>query len=250
MDLNLGVVRATFARADRSPADLSADRLLDLLVAHATSVPTVAVFDEFSAVQSVDGAAGLLRTKLQHQYQRIGLVFAGSEPSTMRMLFEESDQPFYAQADLVHVPLLSLSAFTDIVASGFDDAPGLAGNIHGLTGGHPQRSMQLADAAWNAVLDGSTEPWVDALAEVRKATAPGHETRFSATAPADQIVLRLVAVKEPLFGRAAELLELSRSSAQNSRRRLVATGQIADDDGSCAVVDPLYGDWIAHRFPL
>ena len=93
-------------------------------------------------------------------------------------------------------------------------------------------------------------PWADALAAVREATASGHETRFAAAGPADQAVLRLVATSEPLFGTAAELLELSRSSAQNSRDRLVATGQLTDDGAPRRVVDPLYEDWIAHRFPL
>lgn len=110
--------------------------------------------------------------------------------------------------------------------------------------------MQLADAAWIATQDASDNPWADALAAVREATASGHETRFSAAAPADQGVLRLVATTEPLFGRAAELLELSRSSAQNSRDRLVATGHVTEDGGTHIVVDPMYEDWIAHRFPL
>lgn len=252
LDVNLGVIRATFSRPDRPEPDMTADRLLDVLVDHAASTPTVAFFDEFSSIRHVVGAAGLLRTKLQQHYQQIGLVFAGSEPSTMRMLFEDSDQPFYAQADLVAVPPLSLAGFTGIVSDGFDDTPpaGLAGSICGFTRGHPQRSMQLADAAWMATQDGSDNPWADALAAVREATASGHETRFSAAAPADQAVLRLVAATEPLFGRASELLELSRSSAQNSRDRLVATGQLTEADGIHTVVDPLYEDWIAHRFPI
>lgn len=252
LDVNLGVVRATFSRPGRSEPDMTADRLLDVLVDHAGSSPTVVFFDEFSSIRRVDGAAGLLRTKLQHHFQSIGLLFAGSEPSTMRMLFEDSDQPFYAQADLLQVPPLSLSDFTEIVTDGFGGTPpgGLAANIHGFTRGHPQRSMQLADAAWTAVGDGSDNAWADALAEVRRSSASGHETRFSATAPADQAVLRLVAAREPLFGRAAELLELSRSSAQNSRHRLVATGQLTQDAGGHTIVDPLYEDWMVNRFPL
>ena len=251
LDINLGVARATLTRPGRVDPDAAVDRLLDVLVHHATSTPSVVVFDEFSSITRVTGAAGMLRTKLQHQYQRIGLLFAGSEPSTMRMLFEESDQPFYAQADLVAVPPLSLPAFGDIVAAGFGGDPpaGLAGEIHGFTDGHPQRSMQIADAAWHAVRAGSSTPWADALAHSRASTAAGHETRFSSAGAADQAVLRLVARGEGLFGIAAELLELSKSSAQNSRDRLVDAGQITPAGERLAVVDPLYADWIAGRFP-
>lgn len=252
LDVNLGVVRASFRTWNRPQPEPTTDRLLDVLVSHGSSSPTVVLFDEFSSIRRIEGAAGLLRTRLQHHFQQIGLVFAGSEPSTMRMLFEDTDQPFYAQADLLSVPPLSLAAFTDIVDEGFEGAPpaGLAGHVHGFTGGHPQRSMQLADAAWNAAHDGSDNPWADGLAAVRQATASGHEIRFSAAAPADQAVLRLAAAGEPLFGRAAELLELSRSSAQSARTRLVATGQLTRDGGTHTVVDPLYRDWIAHRFAL
>ena len=153
LEVNLGIVKATLARPARPDPDATVDRLLDVLVAHARANPTVVVFDEFSSITRVDGAAGLLRTKFQHHYQRIGLLFAGSEPSTMRMLFTDTDQPFYAQADLVQVEPLRLAALTTIVDDGFDGSPppALAARIHAFTDGHPQRSMQLADAAWVAV---------------------------------------------------------------------------------------------------
>ena len=53
-----------------------------------------------------------------------------------------------------------------------------------------------------------------------------------------------------LFGRDAELLALSRSSAQGGRARLLERGQIIAVGGGVAVVDPLYADWIRRRFPI
>ena len=253
-EVNLGIVKATLARPSRPDPDATVDRLLDVLVAHARNNPTVVVFDEFSSIVRVDGAAGLLRTKLQHHYQRIGLLFAGSEPSTMRMLFTDTDQPFYAQADLVDVDALSLVSLTDIIDHGFEGAPppGLAARIHAFAGGHPQRSMQLADAAWQAARDDVTpaDAWATALERCRVATASGHETRFSDLQPSDQAAMRLTATNGVLFGRDAALLELSRSSAQLARRRLIERGQVIERDGQVTVVDPLYADWIRHRFPI
>ncbi|HZX56075.1 MAG TPA: hypothetical protein VFE86_15415 [Ilumatobacteraceae bacterium] len=254
LEVNLGVVKASLTRPNRPDPDVTADRLLDVLIAHALAHPTVALFDEFSSIGRVDGAAGLLRTKLQHHYQRIGLMFAGSEPSTMRMLFTGTDQPFYAQADLVDVPPLSLSALVEIIDSGFNGSPprGLAGQIHSFARGHPQRSMQLADAAWIALHDGIdvTSVWAIAFERCRAATADSHETRFSGLTPADQAVMRLVATDGALFGRDAELLSLSRSSAQHSRRHLLEQGQIVVVDDRLEVVDPLYADWIRSRFAI
>lgn len=254
LEVNLGVVKATLARPDRPDPDTTADRLLDVLVSHAVRTPTVVVFDEFSSIGRVDGAAGLLRTKLQHHVQEIGLLFAGSEPSTMRLLFTGADQPFYAQADLVDVPPLDLGSLTDIIDSGFEGTPppGLAGRIHAFTGGHPQRAMQLADAAWSAAAHGVVpdQVWEEALARCREATADANETRFASLPTADQAVLRLVASGEALFGRGAELLSLSRSSAQAARSRLLDRGQIAAHDRRLVVVDPVFADWIRRRFPL
>jgi hypothetical protein len=254
LEVNLGVVKATLARPSRPAPDVTVDRLLDVIVAHANATPTVIVLDEFSSITRVDGAAGLLRTKMQHHYQRIGLLFAGSEPSTMRMLFTDTDQPFYAQADLVEVGPLSLVALTDIIDRGFDSAPppGLAAHVHAFAEGHPQRSMQLADAAWTAWRDGFDpgEVWSEALERCRLATADSHETRFSGLQPADQAAMRLAASNGVLFGRDAELLSLSRSSAQHARRRLLERGQIVDTGERIDVVDPLYADWIRRRFPI
>ena len=254
LEVNLGVVKATLGRPARPDPDVTVDRLLDVIVANARSTPTVVVFDEFSSIIRVDGASGLLRTKLQHHYHRIGLLFAGSEPSTMRMLFTDTDQPFYAQADLVEVRPLTLLALTDIIDAGFDGRPpaGLAARIHQFTGGHPQRSMQLADAAWTTWNDG-VEPaavWSQALQHCRRATTDSHETRFSGLQTADQAVMRLAASNGVLFGRHAALLSLSRSSAQNARSRLLERGQIVESDRGVAVVDPLYADWISNRFPI
>jgi hypothetical protein len=255
LEINVGLVKATLMRPNRPDPDATADRLLDLLVAFARSQPVVVVFDEFSSIVRIDGAAGLLRTKLQRHYQHIGLVFAGSEPSTMRMLFADTDQPFYAQADLVEVPGLDLATLTEIVHTGFDGAPpaGLAARIHGFTSGHPQRSMQLADAAWEVTQHGDTsdaDVWTDALARCRAVTDDGHELRFSGLAAADQAVMRLAATNGVLFGRDAQLLSLSRSSAQAARRRLIDRGQIRELDDRVEVVDPLYSDWIRRRFSL
>src|SRR5207302_6190579 len=93
--------------------------LLDTLVEAGESHPAIVVFDEFPGIVRVPGAAGLLRTKLQHHFQTIGLLFAGSQPSLMRTLFTERTEPFYAQADLVPIGPLPATAVEAIVGDGF-----------------------------------------------------------------------------------------------------------------------------------
>jgi uncharacterized protein len=254
LELNLGLVKASLARPDRPAPDVTADRLLDLIVRLSQHEPTVLIIDEFSSVARVDGVTGLLRTRLQHHYDRIGLLFAGSEPSTMRMLFSREDQPFFGQADLVEIAPLATSAITELIEDGFNELSpaGLASAIAGFTAGHPQRVMQLADAAWRLRDEEPNDQllWGRALETVRAATADGNEIRFSSMSTAEQATLRLIASDLPLFGRDASLLELGSSSAARSKTELLANGQVVERDGRLVIVDPIYADWIRRRFAL
>jgi hypothetical protein len=175
----------------------------------------------------------------------------------MRAMFTDRARPFYAQADLVEIEPLSATALRATVTDGFErterDPGSLAAHIHEFTGGHPQRSMQLADAAWAAAVPGarySDELWGHALAEVRRQSAPANETLFSRSPASDQKLLRLVAQGRPMFGGAAAVLELSPSAVQASRDRLVDLGEIVRHGTGWTLVDPVYADWIRHRFPV
>lgn len=258
-ELSIGFAKVMFARKPSEHPDpiALAHVLLDALLAVAEHEPTLVVFDEFAGIDRVDGAAGLLRTKLQAHLRSVGLLFAGSHTSLMRTMFTDRARPFYAQADLVEVDPLSLRALRTTVDGGFERtgrAPGsLAAHIHEFTAGHPQRSMQLADAAWSAAAPGEPyrdELWGVALADVRRQSAPANETLFSRCPATDQKVLRLLAQGKPLFGGAAAVLELSPSAVQAGRDRLVDLGEIERRGTRWSLVDPVYADWIRNRFPV
>ena len=141
----------------------------------------------------------------------------------MRTLFTTRAEPFYAQADLVEIGLLSGAAVEEIVATGFSstgrDPGGLAGIIHTFTSGHPQRAMQLADACWRYTPLGATadaDVWSTALGEVRLAAAEGMERRYSGFGLGERDVLRAVALWGSVYGAEADLLGLSKGTA-NSR---------------------------------
>lgn len=258
-ELNLGFAKVMFARKPSEQPDpiALAHVLLDALVAAAEHEPTLVVFDEFAGIDRVEGAAGLLRTKLQRHIRSIGLLFAGSHTSLMRTMFTDRARPFYAQADLVEIEPLSASALRTTIDLGFErtgrDPGSLAAHVHEFTGGHPQRAMQLADAAWMAAAPSrpyADELWGTALAAVRRQSAPSNETLFSRCPATDQKVLRLIAQGKPLYGGAAAVLELSPSAVQASRDRLVDLGEIARRGTRWVMIDPVYADWIRHRFPV
>ncbi len=258
-EISLGAVKLMFTRRPSEQPDPVAviHHLLDGMVAAAQRNPMLVVFDEFGGIDRVDGAAGLLRTKLQHHVRDVGLIFAGSQLSLMRAMFTDVARPFYGQADLVDIGPLAPAALRRIVTTGFRDTGRDAGELPAplveFTRGHPQRAMQLADAAWRRAVPGEPyrpDLWGLALDDVRHQTDLANETLFSRSQGNDQKLLRLVANGEPIFGAAAQVIGLTPGSGQSSRDRLVDSGEIMRAGSRWRVVDPVYADWIRRRFPL
>lgn len=257
LQLRLGVVGVEFRKpVDRRPDPmLTVHAQLDLLVEASRTRPVVLIVDEFSGVVGVDGAAALLRTALQHHFQEIGLLFAGSEPSTMQMLFTDSAEPFYAQADLVEATPLDSVAIERVVRTGFEQthrhAGAVASAIEAFTGGHPHRVMELADATWRRVPEGATASAADvagAISDVLAASSSGMERLFSSLGSAERSVLRLVADGEGIFGALASTLGLSHGGAQHARKTLVDRGHLSASGNRLAIIDPLLAEWIRRTF--
>lgn len=259
VSINLGLVKVALAGPSRSRPDPAAayQALLDILVGAAAREPTLLVIDEFSSIGRVGGAAGALRTALQHHYQDLGIVFAGSHPSMMRTLFTARAEPFYGQADLVEIGPLEPHAVEEIVARGFAetgrDAGHVAGSINRFAAGHPQRTMQLADACWrHTPVDGTADAdtWAAALDEVRQTTGQGIERLYSGFERGERAVLRAVARSGSIYGTEAGLLDLSAGAATHARQTLLDSGDLIDADAGLVVVDPVLADWLRQRFPI
>src|SRR5581483_5198191 len=202
LSLNLGVVKVELAgpARNRPDAPLTFRALLEVLVGAAQRTSTLLVIDEFSSIARVAGAAGALRTALQHHYTELGVLFAGSHPSMMRTLFTDRPEPFYGQADLLEIGPLGADAVVDLVAGGFASTERSAGALPGLiasfAAGHPQRTMQLADACWRRTPAGTgatAETWASGLGDVRQAVGDGMERVYSGFEAGERAVLRAVA---------------------------------------------------------
>jgi uncharacterized protein len=259
VSINLGVVKVELIGPVRNRPDpaITFHGLLEVLVGAALRQPTLLIIDEFSSIGRVEGASGALRTAVQHHYQDLGIVFAGSHLSMMRTLFTARPEPFYGQADLVEIGPLPAAAVEEIVASGFAatgrDAGIVAARISAFAAGHPQRTMQLADACWRHTQPGATadtDSWSVALAEVRRATAEGMERLYSGFERGERAVLRAVARSGSVYGSEANLLDLSAGTATHARQTLLDTGDLAPSESGLVVVDPFFADWLRQRFPI
>jgi uncharacterized protein len=257
--IDLGGLQAKLALSPSKRPDARAlfDELVQLLVALATRTPLLVVFDEFQSITSIEGAAAVLRTHLQHHYSRLGLVFAGSAPSAMRDVFTRHDQPFFNQADLVTIEPLDLVAVHAIVAAGFAatgrDPGAVAGRIFELTGGHPQRTMRAADQVWRHTgsRERADQVWGRALMALRQAEAAVLAATYEDLTTTEKKVARIYANGGSIYGSAAERLQLSPGAADHARNRLLADGKLRHDaDGEVVVTDPLLADWLVQRLPL
>jgi hypothetical protein len=259
LSLTLGVLGVELSRSarDRPEPVLKLRSMLQLLVRVAEKRKIVLVLDEFSGIAGVDKAAGVLRTELQHHFRELAIVFAGSQPSTMAMLFSDRSQPFFSQADLVTIAPLTTAEVIEIVDRGFAasgrDAGPLPGLVAATSQGHPQRAMQLADAGWRRVQKGrraTPATWDDALADVRLAVDSGIERVFQLVPAGQQKVLRVVANGGSVYGTAADVLSLSGGTARSGVEALLGSADLVRVDDRLTLVDPLFADWIRRRFPV
>lgn len=259
LQLELGLVRATLARPARSrpSPELLVPTLLQVLVGGALQVPTLLVLDEFSAVATVPAAAAKLRTSLQHHYRDLGLVFAGSAPSVMRQLFTDRAEPFYGQAEFLEIGPLTAGDVHRLVVDGFTAtgrrAGGVPARIHELCGGHPQRTMQTADAVWQATAEGGVTDdgvWVEALSDLRRRVADPLSRLFDGYPRSEQQVLRIIAHGRSPHGSGGALLGLGKAQASHARDSLLDRGDLLERDGQLLVTDPLMADWLRQQLPL
>lgn len=259
LSVRLGVFGVELARSRRERPDavLVLRSLLRVLVEAAQRQPLVLVLDEFSGISAVAGGAGLLRTELQHHYRELGIVFAGSQPSTMRVLFADQAQPFFAQADLLELGPLADEDLVAVVQEGFErtgrDAGAATSRIVAMAEGHPQRGMQLADAVWQRTPEGAAADlpgWEQGLASVRSSVDIGSERLYELLPAGHQKTLRVVAGGGSVYGTAAEVLDLAPGTARAATAALSGNGYLARRHGELAVVDPMLADWIRRRFPV
>src|SRR4051794_31396335 len=145
---------------DAEAAETVLHRLLDLpqVLWEADATPTLVVFDEFQdllvARRDLDG---LLRSRIQYHADAAAYVYAGSEPSLMRELFDTRERPFFGQADPLELGELPLDATLDDLgarfsAEGLDPGDALSSLVV-FAAGHPQGTMMLAYLLADALAD-------------------------------------------------------------------------------------------------
>lgn len=241
-------------RADEATPVL--ERLLDLPYEAAGKIGArvLVVLDEFQAIGPVPNADAVLRSRIQHQRDRVSYLFAGSEQSILRAIFSDRARPLFGQAEQIALGPLPGPMAADFVAARFEatarDAGAALGALVALAGGHPQRVAFLADALWQLTPDGGRADlglWSTALHQALVRSAAEFTALESGLEPGQRKMARVLAAGEPPTGAYAERLGLSKGGARGALDALVGRGHAHDVDGKIRLVDPLYAEWVRRR---
>jgi hypothetical protein len=240
----------------RPPTPSLAERLdLPLRLFDRFGTRTLVVFDEFQEVLVADQAAdSVIRASIQHHDEAASYIFAGSHVGMMTSLFGDRRRAFYAQARPVALPPLTAEDCAAFIADRFAETgkdPGSALRpLLSLAAGHPQRTILLAHAVWEATPPGATadeETFADARAAVGDELDDEFRTFWSALPAGQRRALVSVARGERPYGTTS--VGGSRGGAVRSAlQSLIERGDlVVDADGQHHLVDPLLADWIARR---
>jgi hypothetical protein len=182
-------------------------------------------------------------------------VFAGSEPSMMRELFDSRERPLFGQALPISLGPLPGAAVIDDLLARFDSEdlePGVAlGALVAFAGGHPQRTMLFAYLLADALAAGAqpTPALADEMiSEALRLTDPVHQALWQAAGPVDRAVLAAVADGiAPTAQRLADQHNVARSTLGDAAERLSDQGHLIRDGRKVQLVDPLLGEWLRRR---
>lgn len=262
LGLSLGAVG--FSVALQSNPRLNAEsvllRLLELPVrlAERTGKRCVVAFDEMQDLLRVDGADGILRSVIQHQTDSACYLFAGSEPTLMRRLFEDPSRPLLEQALPMELPPLPYEATAEYVELRFRRTrrdPGAAlGLLLDFTRGHPQRTMLLAHHLWAASPRGSAADesvWFEALARVLRAAEQLLRARWESL-PLNEQRIALALPRPGTIHEEATLaaVGLKRGSVDKALATLEGRGEVIRTPFGPRLTDPLLEHWLRERGPL
>jgi uncharacterized protein len=233
-------------------------RLLDLpkTLWERDESPTLVVFDEFQdllvARQDLDG---LLRSRIQYHGDAAAYVYAGSEPSMMRELFDVRERPLFGQADPIALGRLPLEeVLADLAArfrsEGLDPGEAL-GELAAFADGHPQRVMLLSYLLADrlaAGLPGTPETASLVVEDALERTQAAHQALWSQLSRSEKVVLAGAADGVAPASRAlAAEHRLARQTLHEAADRLVDQGHLVREAPGVRLVDPLLGEWLRRR---
>jgi hypothetical protein len=246
------------AAPDAEAAESLLYRLLDLpkTLHDGDGVSTLVVLDEFQDLLTARADLdGLVRSRIQYHGDAAAYVYAGSEPSMMRELFDQRERPLFGQADPLALGPLPLEEVLDELGRRFAeeglDAGDALGELAAFAGGHPQRIMLLCYLLAEQLEAGSAGTLQTAGLVVESAierTQAAHEALWRQLRRTERVVLAGVADgMSPSSPALATEHQLGRNTLNEAADRLADQGHLLRGPAGVRVIDPLLGEWLRRR---
>jgi hypothetical protein len=219
------------------------------------------VFDEFQDVLAAkDRADATIRSEIQHHGDAASYVFAGSRLGMMRRLFADKRRALYGQARAVELAPLAPDDVAEDVAGRFERTNRDVGTALDLLletgGGHPQRTMLLANALWDELRPGETaaeEHWFAAYDRAMVEVRDELRAIWTGLSTGQRRVLSAVAEnREGLYAGGRRHGGSRGGAVKSAIRALADLGEVTEDPRTSTryrVVDPLLRQWIAAGTP-
>lgn len=227
--------------------------VLDLPREHAegSGEHVVCVFDEFQAILAAPGELdAVIRSRIQH-HAGVSYLFAGSQPTLLRELFERRERAFYAQTAPVTLDRLPLDELGGYLVKRFEatdrdiDGEALDAFLETVEG-HPQRAMLLAHQLWRCTPSGRTadEDTLDAAIGVAlDELADAHAEALDGLRSSHERFLALIAYRRrPYAADSLSAMGLTKGDAQSAERALVKSGRLERTDAGLRFADPLLAE--------
>lgn len=214
------------------------------------------VLDEFQALIALEGMDGVFRSHIQH-HSEVSYIFAGSEPSLLRTLFEDRARPLYGQAARLRLGRLDGETAYDFLEGRFEhagkDASAVIGDLLYAADGHPQRLMLIAHQLWDLVGSArrvEVEHLRGAHDAAMRAVEPELRYLWDGLAPNDRRVLAALASGlSPYQHEALQLMGLASGSSASLAVETLENRAIVerDDDERLRILDPLLARWVRRN---
>jgi hypothetical protein len=215
------------------------------------------VLDEFQALVGLEGMDGVFRSHIQH-HNHVSYLFAGSEPSLLRALFEDRARPPYGQAERLRLGRLNADATHDFISRHFQETGKDAGEIVSelvyVAEGHPQRLMLITHLLWDRVDAPGFATWVDlrsAYDAAMRSVDPELRYLWESLSANERRVLAALASDYSPYQQEARLMMglANRSSAARAVSGLEGKTIVerVDDSEKLRIVDPLLARWVRRH---
>lgn len=216
----------------------------------------IVFLDEFQDILRLEKGIDRHLRSIMQLHKNVNYIFAGSQESMMREIFEKKKSPFYHFGLLFYLQKIDRKHFSDFMVSGFNPvcntSETITHEILEFSDGHPYYTQQLAYSVWNILIknDQTTDIVAQAIAETIQVHDYDYERLWNTFNNTDKKILTGLANSSgsQISSNFIQLNYLvSPSTAFSSIKRLMQQGMVIKTENGFEIDDPFFRKWILLR---